>query len=381
MVAKGNLLIEHRALPIILCLSLTLPAKTVGANKGECETRYWVPSMAKVHAKFSGQKGTFAHFGDSITVTLAFWTPLLYSRKNAPAKMEQAYQLVEKYLRKECWRNWKGPQFGNQGRRTIRWAYENIDHWLKRLNPEVALIMFGTNDLTGVGLEEYQSKTRQVVQRCLDNGTVVILSTIPPRHKRGEKAAVYAEAVRKLAREMKVPLVDFHAEILTRRPDDWDGALDKFAQYKGYDVPTLLARDGVHPSHPKMYHNDYSEQALNCCGYSLRNYLVLMKYAEVVQALGLASSPKGNVTGLNRYLPPPIALGWQSFLLHKNLRLVKGPHRNQLPSSKHCSRPPVSFQEAGNIHSCQKKLRGPAHLPQKPQTDKLYVSDGCWPRA
>ncbi|GAH46890.1 unnamed protein product, partial [marine sediment metagenome] len=262
------------------------------------ESYYWVDSMARVHAKFSGQKGTFAHFGDSITVTLAFWTPLLYSRKNASEEIEQAYQLVKEYLKKECWRDWKGPQFGNEGRMTIRWAHKNIDGWLEQLNPEAALIMFGTNDLNAVGLEEYKKKTREVVRKCLDNGTVVLLSTIPPRHGLVEKTAAYADAVQKIARDMKVPLIDFHSEILKRRPDDWDGALDKFARYKGYDVPTLLARDGVHPSNPKKYSDDYSEEALKCCGYSLRNYLVLMKYAELLKALGLVSPAKGKAVPL-----------------------------------------------------------------------------------
>jgi len=280
---------------ILLFAPVLVFASLPGDPQGQSsppDKAYWVDAMAKVHAKFTGQKGTFAQFGDSITVTLAFWTPLLYERKNASPEMEQAYQLVKGYLQKECWRDWKGPQFGNEGGMTIRWAHENIDNWLQRLNPEVALIMFGTNDLNSVPLEEYKDKTREVVKRCLDNGTVVILSTIPPCHGLVEKSAAYAQAVRDIAQQMKVPLIDFHAEILKRRPNDWDGALEKFARYEGYDVPTLLARDGIHPSHSQSYRDDYSPEALSCCGYSLRNYLALMKYAEVLEKLNLVSPPK-----------------------------------------------------------------------------------------
>ncbi|HZP84886.1 MAG TPA: right-handed parallel beta-helix repeat-containing protein, partial [Chthonomonadaceae bacterium] len=50
-------------------------------------------------------------------------------------------------------------------------------------------------------------------------------------------------------------------------------------------VPTLISRDGVHPSYPTRYQNDYSEEGLSRSGYTLRNYLALMKYAEVIQAL------------------------------------------------------------------------------------------------
>ena len=57
-------------------------------------------------------------------------------------------------------------------------------------------------------------------------------------------------------------------------------------------LTTLIARDGVHPSHPKQYRDDYSPEALRCCGYSLRNYLALMKYAEVIRKLGLAGEQK-----------------------------------------------------------------------------------------
>lgn len=245
--------------------------------------------MRQVHARFTGQKGTFAHFGDSITVSLAFWTPLLYERKNAPVEMQQAFATVKDYIAPQCWRDWKGAEFGNEGRQTIRWAHDNVDGWLKKLNPEVALIMFGTNDVQSLEVNEYRDKVRGVIQKCLDNGTVVILSTIPPRHGYNEKAATFVAALRDIAREMKVPLTDYYAAIMQRRPHDWDGASGTFKAYEGYNVPTLIARDGVHPSLPQQYENDYSPQALSNNGFSLRNYLVLTKYAEVVKALN--SSP------------------------------------------------------------------------------------------
>lgn len=255
------------------------------AKPAEPPKHYWVEPMKEVHRRFTGRAGTFAHFGDSITVTMAFWAPLPYERRNASPEMEKAFQRVQGYLQPECWRDWKGPEFGNEGSTTIRWAFENVEQWLRRLNPETALIMFGTNDLHALELEEYRDKLRAVVQKCLENGTVVILSTIPPRHGFAEKAALFAQAEREIAYELKVPLIDFHREILKRRPEDWDGAMEKFSAWEGYEVPTLLSRDGVHPSYPRQYQGDFSEEALNCCGYGLRNYLTLMKYAEVVETL------------------------------------------------------------------------------------------------
>jgi hypothetical protein len=273
-------------LPILA--GLIASALAVGAQEIAPErprSRDWRTEMIRVHARFRGRPGTFAHFGDSITETQAFWAPLRAARKDAPPHMVDAFRRVESYLRPECWLDWKGPEFGNQGGQTIRWADQNVGDWLQRLEPEVALVMFGTNDLRDSSADEYRDRLRSVVRRCLDRGTVVILSTIPPRHGLAKKSAEFAAVARQVALELAVPLVDYHAEILQRRPDDWDGASDDYRMFTGYDVPTLLARDGVHPSAPRRYQNSYSEQALRCHGYGLRNYLVLMKYAEVIAVL------------------------------------------------------------------------------------------------
>jgi len=245
----------------------------------------WVEAMRGVHARFKGRKGTFAQFGDSITVTMAFWAPLQHERRNAPREMQEALGRVKDRLAPECWRGWKGPSFGSEGGKTVRWGHENIDRWLKKLDPEVALIMFGTNDLHQLEVGEYKTKMGDLVDRCLTNGTVAILSTIPPRSGFARKSEEFAEAVRSLAREKKVPLVDYHAEVLRRRPADWDGSNDAFKEWKDYDVPTLIARDGIHPSYPARFQGDYSPEALRSSGYTLRNFIVLLKYAEVVQAL------------------------------------------------------------------------------------------------
>ena len=245
----------------------------------------WVEPMTKVHARFKGEAGTFAHFGDSITISMAFWASLQWDHKQMDPATQAAFDLVKQYMKEKCWRGWKGPQFGNQGSMTIRWAHKHIDTWLRDLKPECALIMFGTNDLHSLEVEEYEAKTREVVGRCLDAGTVVILSTIPPRHGRGEKGERFVEAVRRIARDRHVPLCDYYQAIVTRRPDDWDGAAEAFKSVPGgtYEVPTLLARDGVHPSNPKRWQGDYSAEGLRHNGFVLRNWVVLHAYARVVR--------------------------------------------------------------------------------------------------
>ena len=271
-----------RALSLTVLISSVFALEVAAAAKPS-----WLDSMRQVHARFTGTHGTLAQFGDSITVTLAFWAPLAGTPSNMDQSTSNAHTRVKSYLRPECWRQWKGPQFGNNGSMTIRWAHENADAWLKRLNPEVAVVMFGSNDVDQMDAEEYERGTREVVRRCLTNGTIVLLTTMPPRSGKFEKSRRFAEAARTIATEEKIPLVDYFAEIVKRRPEDWDGSLPQFKNARGdeYQVLTLIARDGVHPSNPSRYANDFSEEALRTNGYSLRNYLTLLVYAEVIDAV------------------------------------------------------------------------------------------------
>jgi hypothetical protein len=254
-----------------------------GGGETAAAPRGWVEPMRRVHARFAGRKGTFAHFGDSITVSMAFWASLRGGGRNMDAETAAAFRRVSGYMLPECWSRWKGPAHGNEGRMTIRWADENVESWLEKLEPEVALILFGTNDLTSVPLEEYEAKTRRVVERCLARGTVVILSTLPPRSGMLDRARSFAEAARRVARETGVPLCDYFAECLARRPHDWDGAAAEFAGHEGYEVPTLISRDGVHPSNPRRWSADYSPEGLRSNGFVLRNHVTLMAYAEVIR--------------------------------------------------------------------------------------------------
>src|SRR5579872_4238747 len=62
----------------------------------------WVGPMKKVHARFTGRPGTFAVFGDSITVSLAFWAPLQNNPKGLSPEGEAALKLVKDRMRPEC---------------------------------------------------------------------------------------------------------------------------------------------------------------------------------------------------------------------------------------------------------------------------------------
>lgn len=244
----------------------------------------WVEPMKTVHAKFTGSPGTLAFFGDSISLSAAFWAPLEYAPRNLAGDLGANLKTVREYLKEDCWKKWRGGDYGNESGKTIVWAGDNIDKWLKKLNPEVVVLMFGTNDLGPVSAKEYDAKTRIIVEKCLKNGTIVIVTTIPPRSGQLEKAKRFAAIQKKIAADFGLPVIDYQAEILKRRPDDWDGSLPKFKKYAKdeYQVPTLIAADGVHPSFPKKF-QDYTEASLNNNGYMLRTVLTLNAYSEVIR--------------------------------------------------------------------------------------------------
>jgi hypothetical protein len=268
-----------RILPAVVLAAALAPA-------GRAADPEWVGPMKKVRASFTGTPGTLALFGDSITVSLGFWAPLEYAgKKKLDPELARDFETVNGHMKPECWRKWRGPEYGNDGSKTVEWADDHVDGWLKKLNPEAVVMMFGTNDLTRVGAEEYGRKTRAVVERCLKNGTVVLLTTIPPRSGLADRAKAFAAVQRKAAKDLNVPLIDYHAEILKLRPDDWDGSLPRFkdaAKGDVYQVPTLISADGVHPSNPKKF-QDYSEEARKSNGYLLRNTLTLRAYADVIR--------------------------------------------------------------------------------------------------
>ena len=249
------------------------------------EPPMWAGPMKLVHARFIGRPGTLALFGDSITVTKAFWSPLAYAPNNLPDPLGKNLKDVKAYMLDDCWSKWRGSDYGNESGKTTRWAEDHLDEWLKKLNPETVVLMFGTNDLNQIDAGEYETRTRSVVEKCLKNGTVVILTTIPPRVGAEKKSKEFAEAERKIARDLKLPLIDYQAEILKRRPDDWNGTLPQFkadAAKDVYSVATLISGDGVHPSNPSKY-QDYSEESLNKNGYELRTVLTVNAYAEVIR--------------------------------------------------------------------------------------------------
>jgi hypothetical protein len=254
------------------------PLRGLHAPTGE----YWVEPMREVHKRFKGTPNALGQYGDSITITMAFLATHS-SGSCIPAKcppdVRRKLQIVDENARKDLWRKWKYPKYGNNGSMTVAWAFANVDAWQQLCRPEVAVILFGTNDVSyGPVPPDYTEYMTYVVDRCLADGTIPILTTLPPRgDQKGDaphnkrilqRVLEIRRAQIAIARARKIPLIDFYDEILARQPANWD---------------KLLMGDNLHPSYRDPWKMDYTEEGLANSGYTLRNYLTMMKYAEIME--------------------------------------------------------------------------------------------------
>jgi len=246
-----------------VCLSLTTSGQAADVAP------YWLGPMADVHQRFDGTPGYVAQFGDSITFSMAFWACFEWADPT-PFIRDDGLPRKPGHMR---WRDVikgaraKGGSYGNYSGWRVGDLLGVQDGVLARYRPEVAIVMIGTNDISGGKVPEmYRAGVETVVGKCMDAGCVPILNTIPPR--RGRMLAVEAAnaILRDVARSHGVPLVDYCAEILSRRPDGvWDG--------------TLISKDGVHPSGGKTA--DFSPENLSNSGYALRTWLNFLMFREV----------------------------------------------------------------------------------------------------
>lgn len=276
--------------------------------------QYWVDPMKVVRQAYSDPDGpaagTISRFGDSISVSKAYFTALRWSHTNTTPASQAALSWIQSWVTSYCW-SWQDDGVyqlhGSEGGTTSAWPLgsaggwagalpgeRKVDYWLRNDNPEIAIIMWGTNDLSsGLTPAAYQSNLTEVVQTCMANGTIPILTTPPPRsgYDNGsagnqQRAADFHQATLNVAAAESVPLIEYHDECTTRNPHNpptstWDGTNAMWSAYSGYQVPTSISRDGVHPSNWSAGGSNFSEYGLDTNGFNLRNYMTLMASQEV----------------------------------------------------------------------------------------------------
>lgn len=151
---------------------------------------------------------------------------------------------------------------------------------VEKYHAQIVVLMVGTNDASaGRAVDDYRADIARMLDEISKRGAICILSTLPPHPGQKRLAADYNQALRELARERSLPLIDYEREILRRRPDDWNG--------------TLLSTNDVHPSvgnDPINAASAPTDENLRASGYLLRGWLSVQKIAEVKRTVldGLA---------------------------------------------------------------------------------------------
>ncbi|MBN1311005.1 MAG: LysM peptidoglycan-binding domain-containing protein [Anaerolineae bacterium] len=188
----------------------------------------------------------FSKVGDSITDNAAFLKPIGVGNYNLRA---HAYlQPVIDYYSQEIARDansFANTSLAAKGGWSV-WHEFNVDSAntsvcldgetplvceYRVVQPSVALIMLGTNDVMTMSPGKYEEYMRQVIETSIDMGVIPVVSTIPDFYYQdvGNKVQVMNDIIIGLAQEYQVPLWNYWASM-----QELTG--------KG------LSMDGIHPS-------------------------------------------------------------------------------------------------------------------------------------
>jgi hypothetical protein len=170
---------------------------------------------------------------------------------------------------------------------------------LHLIQPSIALVMFGTNDLESNDQVNYQKKLIRILQEIIVNGVVPVLSTIPPRlddPAMGARVGPYNNIIQNVAEMLQIPLWNY-----------WLALQDPSMINQGMDG------GGIHPNAL----NDIEAAVFTSdglrYGFNQRNFTaveVLEKLRRVVQGSRPAdSSVLPNFTIVSKQPIAPVAQG------------------------------------------------------------------------
>ncbi|VTS05992.1 GDSL-type esterase/lipase family protein [Tuwongella immobilis] len=170
----------------------------------------------------------------------------------------------------------------------------SLEQMLTRYRPQMAVMLLGTNDVTAQRtVPAFRRDLLTAVGIFRKAKVIPILNTLPPHHHRPDLAKQFSQVIREIARTEQLPLIDLEAEILARRPTDWNGTL-----MNRNDVHPSASINGVTPTSAPTAEN------LRNSGYLLRGWLTVRKIAELKRAIidAPATSPAPTpvpMTGVN----------------------------------------------------------------------------------
>ena len=127
---------------------------------------------------------------------------------------------------------------GISGHTTVN-ALARIDRDVLAHKPDLVTVMFGLNDMTRVSLDDYKTNLKTIVEKCRAVGAEVVLATpnnvINTSSRPTNKLVTYCDVVRKVGRELGIPICDTYQQLDgTRAEDSFDWR--------------LLMSDPIHPN-------------------------------------------------------------------------------------------------------------------------------------
>lgn len=166
---------------------------------------------------------TWLFMGDSITHGSA-WT----------GGYDTLAQLFEKFVKDDLDR----PQdlvinAGSSGATTAS-TLSDLNRRLVKYNPDVVVLMLGTNDAAGkVSENTYKANLRTILDKIMDKGAVPVLRTPPPTSRDGYAIADYAQYIRDVANETK-----YADKVIL---------VDQYARWTSMNWKAVFTRDDLHP--------------------------------------------------------------------------------------------------------------------------------------
>ena len=241
-------------------------------------------AMKQVAARFKGRPGVVLHVGDSITYASPYGAWARHGAGTSDAdKAVLTWMHTGKNNDSDGWWLCRVDLPGGRSHTAcsgIRFdqmlaggksQMPSLAQMLEKHRPQIVVLMLGTNDTSaGRRVEDVGRDLVQAIELLTNAGVIPIVSTIPPHSGKPELGRAVSAAIRAVAKEKQLPLIDYELEILTRRPNDWDGTL----MNKG-DVHPSAAHAGTTPSSAPTIEN------LKNSGYLLRGWLSVRKIAEV----------------------------------------------------------------------------------------------------
>ena len=260
----------------ILCMSVSSAQYALQASK---ESYDYAPAMKEVAGKFKGKAGVVVLMGDSIT----------YANQNTAWALGGAGQTpeVKAFLKwshagerndLDGWHNARVDMPGNRSNTAAsgvttagylkggHGGLPALPEILKKFNPQIVIYMLGTNDVKqGQQPAAIIANVEKSLDAILADGTIPILSTIPPMTGKNPQVETYNAELKKLAEKKKIPLLDLFGEMKAVNPE-----LDKWLS------------DGVHLTFAKAG-GEPTVENFKSTGYLFRCYCNIVKAMEVKQ--------------------------------------------------------------------------------------------------